>query len=339
MERKVDDMVPGSLGAPLALLILTLAALLSGCAVAGAAGQAPKLRLEPVQLNPHRPDRVDVDRLHFEAGFQLRLADERFGGLSGVWLSDDGKRMVAASDGGTLFELALEHDQQGRLAGVGIVRAVVPGRMDDDPGFRLDQNVEALARLLNPDELVMAYEGTHRLRAVPMDDLEAIPTALPVPGVLAEHGNSGMEGLTSLPDGRLLALIEKGDKRRDAWIIDADGAVPLDYVQEFGFETTGADRLGDEIWVLERRFSWVGGFQSRIVRLDAGAIRPGAKVEGEEIARLRPPLTTENFEAIAVHRDERGRTLVYLLSDDNFNLLQRTMIMQFSLIDGPSESR
>lgn len=315
----------------LALLMVKLLFGIAGCAAADAADHGRGLRLEPVMLNPHRPERLEVDGLRFEAGFQLRSTDQRFGGLSGVWLSDDGRRMLAASDGGTLFELALEYDAAGRLADVEIARTIVPGPIDRDPTFRLDQNIEALAGLDDGQELALAYEGTHRLRAVPMRDLEAVPRALPVPDALSEPGNSGMEALTALPTGALLALVEKGERARDAWIISEQVVQPFDYVQEFGFETTGADRLDDEIWVLERRFSWIGGFQSRIVRFEAGRAVPGARVEGEEIARLRPPLTTENFEAIAVRRDERGRTVVYLLSDDNFNMLQRTLIVQFSL--------
>lgn len=314
-------------------VLLVLLPGLAGCAAADAADQTgPTLRLEVVELNPHRPDRLDVDRLHYEAGFQLRSADPGFGGLSGVWLSDDGTRMLAASDGGLIFELALEHDGSDRLTGVDVVRSFAPGRQDDDPTSRLDQNIEALALLETRDDLVLAYEGTHRLRAVPMADLDAVPTSLPVPEALRERSNAGIEGLVGLSDGALLALVEEGERRRDAWIITARGTAPLDYVQEVGFETTGADRSGDEIWVLERSFSWIGGFQSRIVRFPAQRVQPGARIEGEVMALLRPPLTTDNFEAIATRRDGRGRTLVYLLSDDNFNMLQRTLLMQFSLI-------
>ncbi|HEX6142443.1 MAG TPA: esterase-like activity of phytase family protein [Geminicoccaceae bacterium] len=315
------------------LLLLMLVPVLASCGRSDAAAGPSALRLDPVDLNPHRPERRDVDRLRFEAGFRLRTPDERFGGFSGLWLADDGSRMIAGSDGGTLFDLALEHDADGRLTGVRVLRAVVPGTLDDDPTFHLDQNVEALAEVAARDHLVLAYEGTHRLRGVPMSDLAAVPEPWPVPGALVGRGNRGMEALVDLPDGRLLTLLEGGDRQRDGWIVGRAGVAALDYVAEFGFEPTGADRLGDQIWVLERRFSWIGGFQSRIVRLPVGEVAPGARLEGEEIARLRPPLTTENFEAIAVRRDAAGRTFVYLLSDDNFNLVQRTLLMQFSLIE------
>jgi hypothetical protein len=63
-------------------------------------------------------------------------------------------------------------------------------------------------------------------------------------------------------------------------------------------------------------------------------------LETREIARLEPPLTLDNFEGMEVRRDARGRTLVYLLSDDNNCAkrpgatragLQRTLLLQFTL--------
>jgi hypothetical protein len=37
------------------------------------------------------------------------------------------------------------------------------------------------------------------------------------------------------------------------------------------------------------------------------------------------------MEAIDVVRNERGETLVYMLSDDNYNFLQRTLLLMFVL--------
>ena len=51
----------------------------------------------------------------------------------------------------------------------------------------------------------------------------------------------------------------------------------------------------------------------------------------EEIARLAPPLTVDNMEALAIRR-EGGRTFIYLASDDNFSPLQRTLLMKFELM-------
>ena len=51
----------------------------------------------------------------------------------------------------------------------------------------------------------------------------------------------------------------------------------------------------------------------------------------QELAQLVPPLSVDNFEGLAVHPDPAGGWLIYLLSDDNFNPLQRTLLLQFHL--------
>ena len=73
---------------------------------------------------------------------------------------------------------------------------------------------------------------------------------------------------------------------------------------------------------------------SRLGRVAPSALKPGATVRSSELARLEPPLIVENFEGLGVRRDERGRTLIYLVSDDNFNVLQRTLLLLFVLEEG-----
>ena len=67
------------------------------------------------------------------------------------------------------------------------------------------------------------------------------------------------------------------------------------------------------------------------MRVSRRQIAPGRVVAGREIARLRAPMTVDNFEGIAARPASAGETLVYLLSDNNFNPLQRTLLLMFSL--------
>ena len=39
------------------------------------------------------------------------------------------------------------------------------------------------------------------------------------------------------------------------------------------------------------------------------------------------------MEAIAAHRGPGGKTLIYLMSDNNFSAKQRTLLLQFELVD------
>ena len=209
-------------------------------------------------------------------------------------------------------------------------QAVEPGRAPGDPPGR---DAEALAPA-GAGGLVIAYEGAHRLRRLALGDLTAPAAALAAPTALDRPSNLGIEALAELPDGALLALAEgtfaaNGDLL--AWRIEPERALPLSYAATDGYLPTGADRLDDAIFVVERRLSLLGGFATRIVTLPVAEIRPGARLVGRVLAELRPPLLGENFEAIAARRGPDGRVLLYLVSDDNFMALQRTLLLQLSL--------
>ena len=105
---------------------------------------------------------------------------------------------------------------------------------------------------------------------------------------------------------------------------------PLGYRRLRNLSVVGATATErGEVFLLERAWSLIGGLELRIVRLDAAGIRPGAVLEPEELATLKPPLLVDNFEGIAARVTPEGRTLLYLLSDDNFNAVQRTLLTVF----------
>ena len=86
-----------------------------------------------------------------------------------------------------------------------------------------------------------------------------------------------------------------------------------------------------DVLVLSRYFKLLGGFKARLERIPAGAIGGNAVLSGELLARFAPPLTVDNYEGVSVARDTDGTTLVYILSDDNFHFLQRTLLLLFHL--------
>ena len=85
--------------------------------------------------------------------------------------------------------------------------------------------------------------------------------------------------------------------------------------------------------VLERRFTFLGGFASRLAIVPHQAIRPGATLRSQEIARLEPPLVEENFEGAAAYRNKKGETIIFIVSDDNFFSLQSKLLLMFKLCD------
>ena len=145
--------------------------------------------------------------------------------------------------------------------------------------------------------------------------------------------NLGLEALATWPDGRILAVTEnrEGGAHAAFLFIEEDWRT-LSITAVDQHRPTGADVLPNgDLLLRERRYSPAAGLSIRLRRVAYHEIRPGARLVGEEIARFEPPLTYDNMEALAVWRDGQGRLLVALLSDDNFNILQRTLLLLFQL--------
>ena len=104
------------------------------------------------------------------------------------------------------------------------------------------------------------------------------------------------------------------------------------YRPERDLSPVGATGLPDgDLLVLERGFRLLLGFRVRIARVPAAQLREGAIAQGTEVARLDGRFTIDNFEGIAARTGPRGETLLYVISDDNFNVFQRTLLMVFAL--------
>jgi hypothetical protein len=316
--------------------VLALLFLLAACQTSSGGESIPAVRASAFTFPLRSGEPPDFGQLEFRAGFVLASGDARFGGLSGLWLAPDGGRLIAASDRGTLWLTEPDHADDGTLIGFAGWRAVEPGTMPGDPTGR---DAEALA--VTAGDLVVAYEGAHRLRRVPLDFPASPAAPLATPPGLEDAHNRGIEALVALPDGALLAIAEGvrtpgGDLA--AWLIAEDRTAPLAYAPAPGFAPTGADRLDDTIYVLERRFSLLEGLAARVVALDTADVRPGARLVGRELGLLRPPAISENFEGIAARRAPDGGVLLYLLSDDNYTPLLRSLVLQFSLPGAPAIS-
>ena len=82
--------------------------------------------------------------------------------------------------------------------------------------------------------------------------------------------------------------------------------------------------------VLERRFSRLRGVAMRIRRVSLGSIQPGATIDGPVLIEADMGYQIDNMEGLSVHRDA-GTLVLTLISDDNFSMIQRTLLLQFTL--------
>jgi hypothetical protein len=296
---------------------------------------------EPTTLAPRTPERTRVGLLTFLSGFVLRADDPRFGGLSGLALTEDGTVLYAVSDHGYGFAVPLQQAPDGRLTGFGTWTV---SRLRDPQGKPIRyamRDAEAVVR--EPGgALVVAFEGRPRLWRYPLATLPftALPQIWPLPAELVRAPrNGGMEAVTRLSDGRWLLLTEafaNADGSLKGWVQHGNTFLPLAYQPFAGFRPTDVAALASgDVVVLERHYGLLSGLSARLLRLSSEDIHPGARLQGQEIARLESPLTVDNFEGLAAHEAPQQGTLLYLVTDDNYRTVQRTLLLQFRLDPRP----
>jgi hypothetical protein len=289
----------------------------------------------PFEFESKEHQRTDFDGLELLNAFELRSRHPQFGGISGLTIAADG-RLYAVSDRGYWIAARMRHDNEGRLVDLfdwEIKPILTPEGIPTD-GLLTD--AEALASA--PDgSLLVGFEQIHRLwRYLPPPktfDSPAQPIKTPQDLAKAPR-NGGPECIAVLRDGRIFTIAEElqnEDGIFKGWLMDNESSVGFSYLPSADFRASDCAAVpnGDVI-VLERRLSMSLSFSARLKRVRAEIIRPNAVLNGEELLKLDPPLRVDNFEGIAVQQDGAG-TMIYLISDDNFHPLQRTLLLQFRL--------
>ncbi len=291
----------------------------------------------PIQLDPRDTSRTRFGLLTFLAGFELRSDDTRFGGLSGLTLDRTGKGLLIVSDRGRWLSAELNLDPDGSLIGFGAWKM---GPLPPLKGKRLgrrDRDAESIARM-GDDSYIVTFEQNHRAWIYQLSPSGFVtpPIQLHMPAELARAPiNGGLEAVTVLPDGKILALTE-GYRDREGylkgWLFGASGFERVAYRQSGGFSPTDlATSAAGDIYVLERDYDLLRGPAVRILEFASANLKSGVLAEGRELLRLEHPLIVDNFEGLATHEDAQGDEIFYLVSDNNFSPLQRTLLLQFRL--------
>ena len=271
----------------LAVLIAVTAILTSTTTphrIIGSAARADpiEINVRPVHLHPDRPSVDRVGRLRFQGGLRLSSRDRPFGGLSGMrFIGRD--QILAVSDRGWWISFRIV-EEQGRL--VGVSQATLDPMLSAR-GTRITPRSERDAEALEiaPDGTVLvSFEGRHRLwrysappahfqaPASELGGLAAWP-ALPI--------NGGFEAMASLTGNRRLVIAEhaRADEGSLAgWLLEHGRHKQLTYETVGQFVPTDLARLASgDLVALERRFTPVGGFASRLQIIDQHSITAGAR--------------------------------------------------------------
>jgi hypothetical protein len=292
--------------------------------------QAIALSLLP--LDSSDPARRKVGSLSFLGAWELKSDNGNFGGISALIALKDG-RFIGVSDAGTLIGFGLKGDRSADRPFI----AALPGAFGPGMGYA-DRDTEGMAYDPTTGRIWISYEMKHAIKRFP-PSMARIDGSLKIPGTQNWYKNSGIEALARLPDGRFVAIAEGGGEGGvyPAMLYSGDpvepGTVPFDfrYRPPDGYRATDATPLPDgRLLVLHRRIGLPNGFTAKLGIVNPKTMMRGSIVESEIIATLAPPLLVDNMEGVTITQ-ERGRTIVWLISDNNFMALQRTILMKFTL--------
>jgi hypothetical protein len=281
--------------------------------------------------------------LEFRGGLVLSASYRHFGGISAIRVGADGARFIALSDKGWWLRGRIVYDGT-RPSGIADAEMApilgADGRPLADRGWF---DTESIA-----EDGSTLYVGIERVNQIVRFDYgryglaaRGQPIAVP-PGVRSLPSNKGLESLVFVPKGfalagTLIAISERGlDKAGNivGFLIGGPSPGPLAVKRIASYDISDAALLpGGDLLLRERKFSWTSGLSIRMRRVALGDVKPGALLDGTILLEADLGYEIDNMEGLSVHRSAGGETVLTLISDDNFSILQRTLLLQFTLAE------
>lgn len=325
---------------------LWVSALLLIAGPAGAQEETLSVRTQPVKSFTMFSQLVTFGGLEWRGGIELASDDPRFGGLSSLELSADGKGLLAVSDRGFWFKSDLLYTD-GHLSGLeDAVMAPLLGPDGKPFKGKVRSDAEALAGfepMRIDGKVIVGFESRARagLYDLGKDGFEARFKDLKLPREMAKGpSNQELESIGRFASGPLAGSIlaiselnkdENGDIRAFVW----GGKKAFDFAikQYEDYAITDLAILPDgDVLTVERSFSGTSlpGMAIRRIRTEdivaGGAVAPSLVFSGR-----MPFYRIDNMEGIAVSK-LNGETRVTVLSDNNYRPeFQRTLLLQFAL--------
>ena len=257
----------------------------------------------------------------------------KFGGFSGLEVSDDGAQFWTVSDGGVLaLGRILRDPQTGAIIDASGFAPLALKSPDGEQTHDIWNDAEGLAVAGN-GQIFASFEGIHRIWRydVPGGDAVEFP---PHPDFADLQNNSALEALAMDAAGTLFTLPERSGVLSRPFPVyryrDGEWDQPFAIERRPPFLPVGANFGPDgKLYLLERHLSGVFGFQSRVRRF----VFSQDNVSGEEILFSSAVGEHDNLEGIAVWRAGNGDIRITMISDDNYRAFQRTEFVEYRLAD------
>ena len=289
------------------------------------------ISLKPLALNPDNPTMRRVGGLEFIAAWELRSKNGDFGGISALTALKDG-RFVGIGDAGTLIGFGLTNDATTDRPFI----APLPNLHGPEINYK-DRDSEGIAYDPDSGQFWVSFEGHHAIRRY--SGSFARLTGIMRPAAMQNWPkNKGAESIIRLKNGQFIIIAESvDDGTHPALLFSGDPVDRGTNITQFRFRPPAGYRVTDgvqlpdgRIALVNRSIGFLQGFSAKISLLNPNDISISAVAAGTVIASLASPLLVDNMEGIAV-TTEGSRIYLWLVSDNNFSILQRTILMKFRL--------
>jgi len=305
------------------------------------------VRATPItSFDNHDLSQARFGQLEFRGGLVLTSTYEPFGGISALHVDPDGSHFLALTDNGSWLRARIIY-KDGKPASIADVEmAPLLGANGKPLAARGWFDAESLAEA---DGIV--YVGIERVEKIVRFDyrgggLLARGEPIKVPDDFKTFTfNKSLECLAVPPPGSPLAgeLIVVTERSLDAqgnhrsYLLDIGHGG--NHLARFSVKRSDDFDISDctilppaDLLLLERSFSLLRGVAMRIRRIPLASIKPDTLIDGQPLIVADLAYQIDNMEGIAVHRNAAGETIITLVSDDNFSVIQRNLLLQFALV-------
>ena len=262
------------------------------------------------------------------AGWELTGDRAQFGGFSALVVLDK-ERFLAGSDTGQ--KLIFGRPDRSDLP------AILSSFDDANDGPKESRDLESLA--IDPSSGILWGGYEFREAIVRFDSAHRRNAEVRPPQMRNWESNGGAESLARLSDGRFLVIEESAQRwmgrQHEALIFATDPiedkrpqSVLIDIPQSYS-PVDATPIGGGRALILLRRLAWSipPGFETAIVEIDIDRRNADGSIPTRLLAEFGNAIPRDNYEGIAVTTDDDGQ-FVWLISDDNFMAIQRTLLLK-----------
>jgi hypothetical protein len=287
------------------------------------------------------PSRTRFGALEFRGGLVLTSNYQAFGGISSLHMQPDGAHFLAVTDNGSWLRARIVYDN-GRPAGLADAEMAPALGADGVPlASRGWFDMESLAQ--KDGQFYVGIERAEKIVRfdIAQDGLMARGEPISVPSDFKTFKfNKSLECLAAPAKGAPLAgkLIVVTERSLDAagnhraFLLDGDKVERFTVKRSDDFDVSDCTVLGNDLLLLERSYSPLRGVAMRIRRIPLASLKESAVVDGPALVTADMGYQIDNMEGIGLHRTPEGETVLTLVSDDNFSVIQRTLLLQFAIV-------